>query len=136
MAIEQADATNALGLRERFERLDALSMLDPDWDSYGALPPTARAMGLASRLIVESVARATLQPAGIMPLPDGGLQVIWEQGVSELQIDVGPEGTLGYLLIYRGSDATETAEADGIPLSTALDLVAQTPCRVTPYSLS
>lgn len=125
MSIGQSDTDDIAGLRASFVRLDALSTLEPDWDSYGGRPPTARAIGLASRVIVESVAQTGGAPSDVMPLSAGGLQLIWEHGPDELQIDVGPDGVLGYLVIRRGDDAAGTAEADDISLTDALALVAQ-----------
>lgn len=123
MAIGQADADDALGLRALFERLDMLSMLEPDWDSYGGAPPTARAIGLASRMIVESVASVREGPTAVMPLPNGGLQLIWEHGQDELQVDVGPGGCLGYLAVHRGDGAPEMTEVDDVSFSEALTLI-------------
>src|SRR4051812_42777406 len=95
-------------------------MLESDWDSYGGLLPTARAVGLASRVIVESVADAGEPPSAVMPLPDGGLQLIWEHGSDELQIDVGSAGALGFLTIHRDGDEPGMTEGDIVSLSDAL----------------
>src|SRR5690348_7087833 len=107
VSVGQADTGDIAGLRASFERLDALSKLERDWDSYDGLPPTARAIGLASRVIVESATNAGGAPSDVMPLPAGGLQLIWEHQHDELQIDIGPDGALGYLMIHRGSDAPQ-----------------------------
>ena len=127
MAIGQTDAGDALGLRALFERLDVLSMLEADWDSYGGLPPTARAIGLASRVIVEAVAHAGEPPAAVMPLPDGGLQLIWDHGQDELQVDVGPAGGLGYLAVHLGDGDPVMSEADDLSLTEALALIEKLP---------
>jgi hypothetical protein len=125
VSIGQSDTDDIAGLRAAFERLDELSALEPDWDSYGGLPPTARAIGLASRMIVESAAQTGGAPADVMPLPAGGLQLVWEHDPDELQVDVGPDGALGYLLIRRGDGAPSMSEADDISFADALTLVAQ-----------
>ena len=125
MSVGQADAGDIAGLRASFERLDELSMLEPDWDSYGGLPPTARAIGLASRVIVESVAQTGGAPSDVLPLPAGGLQLVWAHDPDELQIDVGPEGVLGYLMIRRGEGPPSMSEGDDISLTDVLALVAQ-----------
>jgi hypothetical protein len=125
VSVGQTDTGDIAGLRASFERLDALSKLEPDWDSYGGLPPTARAIGLVSRVIVESAATAGETPTDVMPLPAGGLQLIWEHEPDELQIDVGPDGTLGYLLIERGRATPQMHEADDISLADARAMVAK-----------
>jgi hypothetical protein len=56
VTIDRADTRDVPGLRALFARLDELSALQADWDSYGGLPPTARSIGAASRLIVEVAA--------------------------------------------------------------------------------
>jgi hypothetical protein len=127
VTVDRAAASDAPGLRALFERLDELSALRQDWDSYGGLPPTARAIGAASRLIVEATTRGDEVPAEVMPFPDGGLHVIWEQGQTELQIDVGPSGTLGYLVIHQTDGSRTMTEGEGISLAEALALVAQLP---------
>jgi hypothetical protein len=125
MTVDRAGTSDAPGLRTLFARLDDLSALQQDWDSYGGLPPTARAIGAASHLIVEAASHASDVASEVMPFPDGGLQVIWEHGPDELQIDVGPMGDLGYLCIRRGDGAPLMTEGEGISLADALALVAQ-----------
>jgi hypothetical protein len=125
VTVNRADTSDAPGLRALFARLDELSGLQQDWDSYGGLPPTARAIGAASRLIVEASTQAEDLPSAVMPFPDGGLQVIWEHAQDELQIDVGPVGSLGYLAIHRGEGTPLMTEGDGISLADALVMVAQ-----------
>jgi hypothetical protein len=127
VTIDRADIGDTTGLRVLFARLDVLSTFEDDWDSYGALPPTARAVGLASRVIVECAAHAGGTPSAVMPLPDGGLQLLWERGSEELQIDVGPDGALGYLAIHRGGGEPGMAEANDVSLSDVLALVENLP---------
>ena len=127
MAIHRADTSDAAGLRALALRLDELSLLEVDWDSYGGLPPTARAVAAASRLMIEAVAVTGEVPDAVMPFPNGGLQVIWERGAQELQVDVGPDGCLGYLAIQRGAGDPVMREADGVSLSDIVVLVGQLP---------
>ena len=62
-----------------------------------------------------------------MPFPNGGLQVIWDRGKDQLQIDVGPDGSLGYLAVHRGDGEPAMTEADGILLADVLALIQQLP---------
>lgn len=41
MTVNRIDAADLPGLRALFGRLDELSGLQDDWDSYDGLPPTA-----------------------------------------------------------------------------------------------
>lgn len=127
MTVDRADTSDAPSLRALFGRLDELSALEEDWDSYGGHPPTARAIGAASRLIVESTSHTGDIPSAVMPFPSGGLQVIWERGQDELQVDVGPDGGLGYLTMHRGEGEPAMAEAEGVSLDDVLALVQQLP---------
>jgi hypothetical protein len=127
VTVDRADISDAPGLRALIGRLDELSALSDDWDSYGGLPPTARSIGAASRLIVEATTHAGETPSAVMPFPNGGLQVIWERGQDELQVDVGRDGGLGYLAIHRGSSEPELTESDSISLADVLVLVEHLP---------
>jgi hypothetical protein len=124
---EQVDTRDVPVLRALFGRLDELSALSEDWDSYGGLPPTARAVGATSRLIVEATTHTGNAPSAVMPFPNGGIQVIWERGHDELQVDVGPDGGLGYLAIHRKDGQADMAEADNVSLADVLALVEQAP---------
>ena len=125
MTVDRVDTSDVPGLRALFGRLDELSALEEDWDSYGGRPPTARAIGAASRLIVEATTHDGDIPSAVMPFPNGGLHVIWERGRDELQVDVGPDGGLGYLAIHRGDGEPAMTEADGLSLADILSLVKQ-----------
>lgn len=127
MTVDRVETSDAPGLRALFGRLDELSALEEDWDSYGGRPPTARAIGAASRLIVEATTRTGDVPSAVMPFPNGGLQVIWERGQDELQVDVGLDGGFGYLAIHRGDGVPVMTEADDISLADVLTLVQQLP---------
>ena len=127
MATQRADTSDAAGLRALALRLDELSLLEVDWDSYGGLPPTARAVAAATRLMIEAVAVTGEAPDAVMPFPNGGLQVIWERGAQELQADVGPDGCFGYLTIQRGTGNPVMREADRVSLSDIVLLVGQLP---------
>ena len=127
MTVDRVDTSDLPSLRALFGRLDELSALQEDWDSYGGCPPTARAIGAASRLIVEAAAHVGHVPSAVMPFPNGGLQVIWERGQDELQVDVGPDGGFGYLTVHLGDGEPAMAEADGVSLTDVLALVQQQP---------
>jgi len=127
VTVDRVDTGDVPSLRALFGRLDELSALPDDWDSYGGHPPTGRAIGAASRLIVEASTQAGDVPSAVMPFPNGGLQVIWERGQDELQVDVGPDGGLAYLTVHRGDGEPAMAEADDVSLADVLTLVQQLP---------
>jgi hypothetical protein len=104
-----------LPLRTAKIRFAELHALPQDWDSYGGLPPTPRALRSAEALVAE-LAREygrtlgeTAVPREIFPIPDGGLELEWSAGEWMLGIEIGPEGDARYLLkTGRGSDAQYT----------------------------
>jgi hypothetical protein len=96
----------------RFAELHALTQ---DWDSYGGMPPTPRALRSAEVLVTD-LARdfgrtlgETAIPNEIFPNPNGGLELEWSAGEWMLGVEIGPEGDARYLLkIGRGPDARYT----------------------------
>lgn len=114
-----------------FGRLDELSYLEEDWDSYGATPPTPTAIESAKGLLTRVASRNDVVPGhgvgpdAVMPFPNGGVQLIWERNSSELQVDVGPTGDFGYLWIKREDGRREAVEAEVAPGDEILTLVDQ-----------
>lgn len=93
------------------QRLAELASLEPDWDSYGADPPTALAVTTA-RSLIEDVARRASAATGVDPAPyfiapisTGGVQLEWTSPANEIEVEVGPDAALSYLLITRDDDA-------------------------------
>lgn len=104
-------------LRPTFARLSELAELQPDWDSYGGLPPSPNALAMARR-VAEAVAQAAAQiadedavPRAVSPLADGGVQLAWQGMGCLVEIDIDPDGRLGYLL-REGTGATARYEED------------------------
>jgi hypothetical protein len=98
-------------------RIAQFADLKTDWDSYGGDPPSSVARAEAGRW-VEIVAdlfgaRAgdTAIPYSVAPLADGGIQLEWRGRNGVVELEVGPEGELGYLFLLddqteEGDDAT------------------------------
>jgi hypothetical protein len=84
------------------ERLTELHDLEPNWDSYGARPISARAEEVVRKLLV-AFWNAGLIPEDpnfdLMPGPDGGLQLEWIGKNGELEIRVLPDGSFSILQI-------------------------------------
>jgi hypothetical protein len=116
-------------LRPALQRLDELSKLERDWDSYGALPLTSTALARADALMraVVDLLGARLgekvAPYTLMPIADGGISVEWRGATADLELDVGPTGVLGYLLIDRSAHERQFEEGSNIVELQALDLV-------------
>jgi hypothetical protein len=73
-------------IRAALEALDRLAQLGPDWDTYGADPPSPMAVALARQLVRQAAA-----------------ELGWQKGIAP---EVGPTPD-GIALIWRGSDSSE-----------------------------
>jgi hypothetical protein len=116
-------------LHASLQRLDELSKLERDWDSYGALPLSSTALAQADATMRKAVDLhgATLgkrvAPYTIMPIADGGVSVEWRGNDATLELDIGPSGALSYLLIDHSAEERQFEEASDISREQALDLV-------------
>jgi len=117
-------------LQSARESLGELSRLQPGWDSYGAEPPSERAIFVAAGLLAaveESLAAILtekIQPYVIAPLNHGGVQIEWRAPKRVLEVEIGPQGHLGYLLAVGEGENRQFDEADGVARSDILRLIA------------
>ena len=110
-------------LGRSLKTLRQLGKLLPNWDSYGALPLTERALGTAGRLLgdiaseMAGVAARDGMPYHIAPLADGGILLEWEtRGIDdELAVDISADGEFGYLRITGTGESRTFDEQDGVP---------------------
>lgn len=84
--------------------LDDLARLPDDWDSYGAARLTAisisTAHGLLARLAEDYAGAAgdIALPWATAPLADGGVQFEWRGPGGAIEVEIGPEGLLNFLV--------------------------------------
>lgn len=109
--------------------LKRIARLGVDWDSYGSAPPTRVAVD-AARGLVETVyqnslfsARIPSLPYSLAPLSGGGIQLEWRGESNTIEVEVGPEGTFGYLLVKGTEPSFVYEEEDGVSESRILELV-------------
>jgi hypothetical protein len=109
-------------------RLLDLTRLEADWDSYGALPVSNRAVAAAGTLISRVLARSGDRgiPHEIMPIADGGVSLEWRYPASELGINACPEGGWSYLLVERDEKGRHFTEGYDLSDDDALALVFRT----------
>lgn len=89
---------------DALRRIDEFRGLEPNWNSYGAERVTREAISAAKVLFraLSDDARQLgpgLRPVAVVPLGSGGVQVEWFGPGGELEVEIEPDGTLGYLLI-------------------------------------
>jgi hypothetical protein len=94
-------------LKEPTKRLQALRLLEFGWDSYGGAPPSVQAIAQAHGLLLEVGARfgggryVDIAPDVVAASPDGGVQLEWCSAGLDVEVAVGPDGALRYLLVDR-----------------------------------
>ena len=114
-----------------FERIAEMANLPVNWDSYGAAPLTARAVAQACALIAavaeerEGASGTRRVPWTSAPIADGGLQIEWVGRAASIEVQVAPDGTLGYLIQRGEADRTEYEESDDTPMDAMVGIVAQ-----------
>lgn len=97
-------ASTAPALKEASKRLRCLAALDPNWDSYGADPPSPRAIEAARDIIGEVATWFGDVPnfadaLDLAPTPDGGVLLMRDGASRETQIRVNRDRQLDALLI-------------------------------------
>ncbi len=114
------------------ERLESYSMLAEGWAEPGSGPIPALPLMRASRLIVAARERFGVWygkralPHQTAPIPGGGVQLEWRGASKELEIEIGPDGEIGFLLTERLDGRESSEEGDGLTPKRALELVGRT----------
>ena len=98
-------------------RIAGFADLQPDWDSYGGDPPSALARSeavrwveIVSELFGARVGMAVV-PYSVAPLANGGVQIEWHGRNGIVELEVGPEGELAYLLVMSEGASTDAEES-------------------------
>jgi hypothetical protein len=111
------------------ERLQELSKLEPNWDSYDGDPMSPAAIATASLLIfVMDDERYRLTgchalPWTIAPIPNGGILIEWKASARKVQVEIDPEGSLSYLIVDRSDLSPTYTEEHDVPMAKIRSLV-------------
>jgi len=109
-------------------QFDEMTVLEQDWDSYGADPISPVAIETASKLL-QSVEKQCGNEAYeklmiVAPRPDGGVQIEWKTWPLEIDVHTDHQGNLGYLYItYHQSDTTKYDEVSSASWDEVLALI-------------
>lgn len=71
-----------------------LLWLEPNWDSFGALPVERRAVEQALAILFGTMQKTTPPPIAV-PTSSGGIQLEWHLGGIDLEVELEPDGTVG-----------------------------------------
>lgn len=93
-------------LRPTVSRVESLTGLARDWDSYGAHPVTAEAAIAVVRFLLDN-AYQQLAPPAIVPLPDGGVQLEWHRGGLDVEIAFSEEEPGVYVEDHDRGESSE-----------------------------
>ncbi len=111
-----------------YQRLTELSMLQADWDSYGALPISDRAVDRARRFLFELVQEfpeaGDISPYTVAPLPHGGVQLEWRGPQKALEIEIDAAGRFSSLLVEDHETGRTYDERGRVSAAAAVDLVS------------
>jgi hypothetical protein len=83
---------------ESLRTISELANLPDNWDSYGS--PRLKSSAVQRAVEVLVAARSSYAPAPrIAAVSGGGLQIEWEMGARELEIEVLPDGSIEILMV-------------------------------------
>ena len=117
-------------LLRSYQRLAELAALQEDWDSYGALPISEKALDgarrLLSRVCRELPSAADASPFALAPLANGGVQIEWRGAHGALELEVDPKGRLSGLLVGDHETGRSYEERSRLSMTVATRLVSRT----------
>ncbi|MBI2808432.1 MAG: hypothetical protein HYX68_25885 [Planctomycetes bacterium] len=110
------------------EQLEAIKRLDENWDGYGAAAPAPGAVDVASALagLIDAALRKSFSGARTLhasPTRIGGILLEWEDHATEHEIEITPDGSLGFL--HRNKATGEIATRKISPFLIHLDFLRE-----------
>jgi len=96
---------------EALKRLEAISVLQKDWDSYGGEAPAGAAIFAARKFIADLDRIQKAAPFFVAPIPDGGIQMEWQGRAGALEVEIAPTGdSFNFLRIIGKATANRQSE--------------------------
>lgn len=95
------------------EQLQAMRRLGDNWDAYGAAAPQASVIDLAlefAGLIETMLSKSAAHPCAlhVSPTRVGGVLIEWEDRSMEHELDLNPDGSMGFLHRNKETGHIET----------------------------
>ncbi len=95
------------------EQLDAMRHLEENWDGYGAAAPLANLIDLAQEFtsLIEAMLKKSTMAADVLhvsPTRVGGILIDWEDQRRQHEIEISPEGSIGFLHLDKKTGHIET----------------------------
>ena len=117
------------------EQLRAMHGLADNWDGYGAAAPQPNALELAQEFVgfIEAMLRHNGTAATVLhvsPTRVGGVLIDWQDPAREHEIEIDPDGSIGFLHLDKGTGQIETRKfspgSAGVVQRGLLDELCQT----------
>lgn len=99
-------------LESLLERTKALSELEQNWDSYGAMPPNNKAVGAALRFL-HLVPGEDILPAQPLPSAEGGVAFRFVADDKRALVEFLNSGTIEVMLYDKSGTLSPTVEGQG-----------------------
>ena len=128
--MSQATLTD-VSLDPILERLTQLAKLEPDWDSYGALPVSPVAFVKACQLLIHvkyslsPLVGERILPYDAAPIANGSLQLEWRGSHGNIEVEIKPDMSFSYLLIKGEGSERKFEEKNQVSLSEVLNVVSE-----------
>lgn len=95
------------------EQLQVMRLLKENWDGYGAAAPQAHVIDLAQEFtsLIEAMlikSTADLSALHVSPTRVGGILIEWEDQSMQHEIELNPDGSLGFLHFNKATGHIET----------------------------
>lgn len=100
--------------------IDEIAILDPGWDGDNApaLSGLVASRAFLLMLSLEATADGRIPPPAMSaPIIDGGLQLEWNSDQVQIEVQVAPDGTFGYLLVHDPSGTERSVEDDDLTVT-------------------
>lgn len=97
------------------EQLQAMRRVGENWDGYGAALPDTSVIDLAQEFmsLIEALLGKTSTepcPLHVSPTRIGGVLIEWEDRVMQHEVDVRPDGSIGFLHLNKATGQIETRD--------------------------
>lgn len=88
------------------KKITELKQLPENWDSYGSRPIQPSAIEQAYELLAI-LSRLYIPRPEVFPVPGGGIQFEFQQDRRELELEILPDGSIGFLLVAETGEMRE-----------------------------
>lgn len=92
--------------------LEELAELPENWDGYGS-PPIQPPVKKTAYQLLEFLEKLVMPSPHVAPVSGGGLQLEWQAGKRELELEIFPNGEVSFLTVETSGEMEEgTFSAD------------------------